>query len=140
MRVYVSCEMTEPEGDTRAVEEVLRYLSEAGHQVLPPDLAGGLEQKTDGLESDEALAQGFAAWLAQADCMVAEVSFTPDLVIMEVLTFAYQGKPILAIARKGAQVFPFLSPLPGLTLARYESPEQAVALVRAFFKQLEQTF
>lgn len=138
MRVYLACAMTNPERDTRVVEEVLRALGEAGHEVLTPHVVGGVEQAADGLLSDEDLAQRDLAWLAQADCLVAEVSTPSHGVGIEVMAALNAGKPVLAIAHQQARVSRLLSGLPGLTFARYGSHAQAVTLVRAFLERVGQ--
>lgn len=134
MRVYLAAAMTNPERDTSVVEEVLRALSEAGHEVLTPHVIGEVEDPCAGRLSDAQLAQRDLSWLQQADCLVAEVSTPSHGVGIEVMAALNAGKPVFAIAREKARVSRLLSGLPGLTLARYSSPAQAVALVSAFLQ------
>lgn len=136
MRVYLACAMTNPHRDTTAVEEVLRALTASGHEVLTPHVVGEVEQASDHLLSDRELAQRDLAWLSQADCLVAEVSTPSHGVGIEVMAAVSLGKPVLAMAREEVRVSRLLVGLPGLTLARYSSPTQAVALVRAFLESI----
>ncbi len=136
MRVYLAAAMTNPQRDTRVVEEVLKALHEAGHEVLTPHVVGEVEDASDAHVSDAQLAQRDLAWLQQADCLVAEVSTPSHGVGIEVMAAVSAGKPVLAIAREGAPVSRLLSGLPGLTLTRYASQAQAVALACAFLEHL----
>lgn len=136
MRVYLACAMTHPKRDTTVVKAVLRALSEAGHEVLTPHVVGEVEERCGDALSDAELTRRDLGWLEQADCLVAEVSTPSHGVGIEVMVALSAGKPVLAIAHAEARVSRLLSGLPGLTLARYSSHNQAVALVGAFLQRI----
>lgn len=132
MRVYLACAMTNPERDIASVAELLRALTNAGHEVLTPHVIGEVEHSPDGVLSDAQLAARDLQWLEQADCLIAEVSTPSHGVGIEVATALRLGKPVLAVARRDARVSRLLAGLPGLTLARYSNASEAIEAVYRF--------
>lgn len=132
MRVYLACAMTNPHREVGAVESVLQMLVEEGHHVLTPHVVDTPERSQDRFLTNAEVAQRDLLFIAQADCLVAEVSTPSHGVGIEVMAAVSAAKPVLALAHVHARVSRLLAGLPGLRLERYGTREEAVEIVRRF--------
>ncbi len=73
-------------------------------------------------------------WIQESDVLIAEVSVPSHGVGYEIGYALGLGKPVLALYQEGRKVSKMISgnPDPGLAVRCYQSPENAVEIIRAF--------
>ena len=134
MNIYFACSIT----GGREFESVYQTIAEAlatdCHEVPTAHLA------ESGVIAAEALIDPLdvytrdVTWIRASDALIAEVSAPSHGVGYEIGYALGLGKPVLALYEQGRKVSKMISgnPDPHLSVKVYQSPQQAVALIREF--------
>jgi nucleoside 2-deoxyribosyltransferase len=134
MKIYFSCSLTGGRSDEAVYGAIVDHLQQAGHAVLTAHLARpevmALEQVVDPAE----VYRRDIEWIEECHALVAEVSTPSHGVGYEIAYALEHGKPVLCCARQTARVSKMIlgNDRPGLTMARYDGPAQALQVVDAF--------
>lgn len=137
MNIYFACSITGGREYEPIYRVITQALSEDNHTVPTAHLA------EPGVVSEEAVIDPLevftrdTTWIRESDVLVAEISAPSHGVGYEIGYALGLGKPVLALYQQGLKVSKMISgnPDPNLSVAAYESPEQALWLLRAFLSK-----
>ena len=137
MNIYFACTITGGREFEPVYQVIAFALSEDRHHVPTAYLAEagvvGLEAVIDPFE----VYSRDVEWIRESDALIAEVSAPSHGVGYEIGYALGLGKPVLALYQDGRKVSKMISgnPDPNLSVMAYNSPEQAVELMRAFLSK-----
>ncbi len=132
MNIYFACSITGGREFESVYQSITRALLEDRHEVPTAHLAESgvlaLEAVIDPLE----VYTRDVTWIRSSDVLIAEVSVPSHGVGYEIGFALELGKPVLALYQQGRKVSKMITgnPDPNLKVMPYESPEQAVELIR----------
>ena len=134
MNIYFACTITGGREFEPVYQLIARALADDSHRVPTAHLAEA------GVVALEAVIDPFevysrdVAWIRDSDVLVAEVSAPSHGVGYEIGYALGLGKPVLALYQEGRKVSKMISgnPDPNLSVKSYQSPEDAVELMRVF--------
>jgi 2'-deoxynucleoside 5'-phosphate N-hydrolase len=134
MNIYFACSITGGREFESVYQVITHALAEDNHQVPTAHLAGtgvvSLEAAIDPVE----VYHRDTNWIRGSDVLIAEVSAPSHGVGYEIGYALGLGKRVLALYQQGRKISKMISgnPDPNLLVRAYDSPEQAVEIVRAF--------
>jgi 2'-deoxynucleoside 5'-phosphate N-hydrolase len=134
MNIYFACSITGGREFESVYQVITRALAEENHQVPTAHLAEpgviSVEATIDPLD----VYTRDTNWIQESDILIAEVSVPSHGVGYEIGYALALGKPVLALYQLGRKVSKMISgnPDPNLSVRSYESPENAVEIIRAF--------
>jgi nucleoside 2-deoxyribosyltransferase len=134
MNIYFACSITGGREFESVYQLITRALEEDRHHVPTAHLAG------TGVASMEAVIDPIdiysrdTTWIRECDVLIAEVSVPSHGVGYEIGYALGLGKPVLALYQQGRKVSKMISgnPDPDLSVKYYDSPENAIAMIRGF--------
>jgi hypothetical protein len=138
MNIYFACSITGGREFEPVYQVIARALAEDRHTVPTAHLA------ETGVLSAEAVIDPFevysrdTAWIQESDALIAEVSVPSHGVGYEIGYALGLGMPVLALYKAGRKVSKMISgnPDPNLWVMVYESPLQAVDIIRTFVSKI----
>ena len=137
MNIYFACSITGGREFEPVYQVITCALTEDNHQVPTAHLAEpgamSLEASVDPVE----VYSRDVNWIRECNVLVAEVSAPSHGVGYEIGYALGLGKPVLALYQVGSRVSKMISgnPDPNLLVMAYESPEQAVEILREFLSK-----
>lgn len=137
MNIYFSCSITGGRKDETVYQAIVRSLKEEGHTVPTAHLASpdvlSLEAVVDPVEVFER----DIAWIDNAQAMIAEVSTPSHGVGYEIAYALSLGKPVLCCYLQDKPVSKMITgnTHPRLRVQTYQTPEDAVVIVKRFLKE-----
>jgi hypothetical protein len=134
MKIYFACSITGGREFESAYQTITRALAEDRHQVPTAHLAEpGVVSVETVIDPHEVYTRD-TTWIRESDVLIAEVSVPSHGVGYEIGYALSLGKPVLALYQEGRKVSKMISgnPDPGLAVRCYQSPENAVEIIRAF--------
>ncbi len=134
MNIYFACSITGGRDFEAVYQVITRALAEDHHQVPTAHLAEpGVLSAEAILDPQEVYARD-TRWIRESDLLVAEISVPSHGVGYEIGYALGLGKPVLALYQQGRKVSKMISgnPDPSLSVKCYETPEEAVAIIRTF--------
>ena len=138
MNIYFSCSITGGRQDEAVYQAIVGALLAAGHQVPTAHLSGSNVMDLEAAADPGEIYHRDVAWVNGCDAVVAEVSTPSHGVGYEIALALLSGKPVLCCYHRGKKVSKMIlgNDLPNLTLAPYDTPQQALAAVTAFLEKL----
>ena len=138
MNIYFSCSITGGRQDEAVYQAIVGALLAAGHQVPTAHLSGSNVMDLEAAADAGEIYHRDVAWVNGCDAVVAEVSTPSHGVGYEIALALLSGKPVLCCYHRGKKVSKMIlgNDLPNLTLAPYDTPQQALAAVTAFLEKL----
>ena len=138
MNIYFACSITGGREFEPVYQVIARALAEDRHTVPTARLT------ETGVLSAEAIIDPFevysrdTAWIQESDALIAEVSVPSHGVGYEIGYALGLGMPVLALYKAGRKVSKMISgnPDPNLWVMVYESPLQAVEIIRTFVSKI----
>jgi hypothetical protein len=134
MNIYFACSITGGREFESVYQIITRALVEDNHQVPTAHLAeAGVVSVEAVIDPGEVYTRD-TTWIQESDVLIAEVSVPSHGVGYEIGYALGLGKPVLALYQAGRKVSKMISgnPDPGLSVMCYESPENAVEIIRTF--------
>lgn len=134
MNIYFACSITGGREFEPVFQSIVSALLADQHEVPTAHLADASVRELERVVSPAGVYARDVAWIRAADALVAEVS-TPSHGVGYEIGFALGlGKPVLACHRRDRGISKMISGNPdgNLVVKQYDSPEEAVQLVRAF--------
>ena len=134
MNIYFACSITGGREFESVYQVITRALMEDGHRVPTAHLAEpgvvSLEAVIDPLE----VYTRDITWIQASDALIAEVSAPSHGVGYEIGYALGLGKRVLALHQQGCKISKMISgnPDPCLLVRAYETPKQAIDLIRVF--------
>ena len=134
MNIYFACSITGGREFEAVYRVITKALAEDHHEVPTAHLA------EPGVLSLEAVIDPYEvysrdiAWIQASDALIAEVSAPSHGVGYEIGYALGLGKPVLALYQEERRISKMISgnPDPRLLVRAYETPEQAVEMIRGF--------
>ena len=136
MNIYFACSITGGRSFESVYQAIVAALIGDGHEVPTAHLAeSGAAAKEAEIGAQAVFARD-TAWIRACDVLIAEVSVPSHGVGYEIGFALGLGKRVLALYQEGRKVSKMISgnPDPGLTLAMYQTPEDALQQIRGFFR------
>ena len=136
MNIYFACSITGRRSFESVYQAIVAALIGDGHEVPTAHLAeSGAAAKEAEIGAQAVFARD-TAWIRACDVLIAEVSVPSHGVGYEIGFALGLGKRVLALYEEGKKVSKMISgnPDPGLTLAMYQTPEDALQRIRGFFR------
>ena len=137
MKIYFACSITGGREFESVYQQITRALTEDSHIVPTAHLAEtGVVSIEAGIDPFEVYSRDIS-WIQASDILIAEISAPSHGVGYEIGYALGLGKPVLAIYQEGRKVSKMISgnPDPNLRVLAYESPKQAVEIVRSFLSK-----
>jgi 2'-deoxynucleoside 5'-phosphate N-hydrolase len=134
MNIYFACSITGGREFEFVYQVITQALVDDQHQVLTAHLAktgaASVEAAVDPLD----VYRRDTRWIQESDVLIAEVSVPSHGVGYEIGYALGLGKPVLALYQESRKVSKMISgnPDPSLSVQSYETPENAVEIVRTF--------
>ena len=134
MNIYFACSITGGRDFESVYQVITRSLAEDRHEVPTAHLAESgilaLEAVIDPVE----IYTRDTTWIRNSDALIAEISAPSHGVGYEIGYALALGKPVLALYEQGRRISKMISgnPDPNLFVRPYETPVQAVEVIRAF--------
>jgi 2'-deoxynucleoside 5'-phosphate N-hydrolase len=138
MNIYFACSITGGRQDELVYQKLVATLQEAGHQVPTAMLASPDVMPLEGVVSPADVYRRDTAWIRDCDFLLAEVS-TPSHGVGYEIGFALSlGKRVLCLYHRGLRVSKMIlgNPHPQLTVHPYDTPEEAVLLLKDYLGNL----
>ena len=138
MRIYFGGAIAGGRGDQSIYKHIVERLKILGHTVPTEHVAHPAVLKEERSLPPRAVFERDMAWLVASDAIIAEVS-TPSLGVgYEVATGLQYGLPALCLYREGLHVSALITgnSAPGLTVARYRTPEELDRHIDRFLSSL----
>jgi 2'-deoxynucleoside 5'-phosphate N-hydrolase len=134
MNIYFACSITGGREFESVYQIITRALAEDHHQVPTSHLADSGVAAVESVIDPREVYTRDITWIRDSDVLIAEVSVPSHGVGYEIGYALGLGKPVLAIYQEGRKVSKMISgnPDPHLSVLCYESPEQAIEIVRDF--------
>jgi len=134
MNIYFACSITGGREFESAYQTITRALAEDHHQVPTAHLAEPGVVSVEAVIDPREVYTRDTTWIQESDVLIAEVSVPSHGVGYEIGYALSLGKPVLALYQAGRKVSKMISgnPDPGLSVRCYQSPENAVEIIRAF--------
>jgi 2'-deoxynucleoside 5'-phosphate N-hydrolase len=138
MNIYFACSITGGRQDELVYQKLVATLQEAGHQVPTAMLASPDVMPLEGVVSPADVYRRDTAWIRDCDFLLAEVT-TPSHGVGYEIGFALSlGKRVLCLYHRGLRVSKMIlgNPHPQLTVHPYDTPEEAVLLLKDYLGNL----
>ena len=134
MNIYFACSITGGRDFESVYRTITKALTEDCHEVPTAHLAETGVMALEAVIDPQDVYRRDITWIRASDVLIAEVSAPSHGVGYEIGYALGLGKPVLAIYEEGRKVSKMISgnPDPNLTVKTYNSPENAVQLVRDF--------
>jgi len=134
MNIYFACSITGGRDFEAVYQTITKALAEDRHEVPTAHLAETGVTAVEATIGSYEVYKRDTTWLRASDALIAEVSAPSHGVGYEIGYALGLGKPVLAIYDKGRNVSKMIrgNPDPKLRVQAYNSPEQAVQLIRNF--------
>jgi len=134
MNIYFACSITGGREFEHIYQTIVQTLLDDGHVVPTSFLASS---EVMGLEKIVTPLDVFTRdidWITRADSLIAEVSTPSHGVGYEIAYALSLGKPVLCCYQEGRTVSKMITgnSNPGIRVRTYQTPGQAVSVVRAF--------
>lgn len=139
MNIYFACSITGGRQDEAVYQRLVTTMLADGHEVPTALLARSEVMAEEGIVSPEEVYQRDINWIMGCDLLMAEVSTPSHGVGYEIGYALSLDKPVLCLYRQGGKVSKMIlgNPHSNLTVLAYESPEEAVHVVRAYLAMKE---
>ena len=134
MNIYFACSITGGREFESVYQIITRALAEDNHQVPTAYLAASGVVSVEAVIDPHEVYTRDTTWIQESDILIAEVSVPSHGVGYEIGYALGLGKPVLALYQEGRKVSKMISgnPDPGLSVKCYETPENAVEIIRTF--------
>ena len=134
MNIYFACSITGGREFESVYQIITRALAEDHHQVPTAHLAEAGVVSVEAVIDPHEVYTRDTTWIQESDILIAEVSVPSHGVGYEIGYALGLGKPVLALYQEGRKVSKMISgnPDPGLSVKCYETPENAVEIIRTF--------
>jgi nucleoside 2-deoxyribosyltransferase len=144
MNIYFACSITGGRQDEMVYQQLVAALQADGHHVPTALLASPDVMSLESVVMPEDVYARDVAWITACDLLLAEVSTPSHGVGYEVGYALSLEKRVLCLYRKGRRVSKMIlgNPHPCLTVHTYETPEEAVHLLRSYLSNpaVKETF
>ncbi len=137
MNIYFACSITGGREFESVYQLITRALAEDRHEVPTAHLAeSGVASVEAAIDPLEVYTRD-TNWIRASDVLIAEISVPSHGVGYEIGYALGLNKPVLALYQQGRRVSKMISgnPDPNLSVVCYESPEQAVVMIRGFLEK-----
>jgi 2'-deoxynucleoside 5'-phosphate N-hydrolase len=136
MNIYFACSITGGRDFESVYQAIVAALTGDGHEVPTAHLAESGAAAKEAEIGPRAVYARDTAWIRACDVLIAEVSVPSHGVGYEIGFGLGLGKRVLALYQEGRKVSKMISgnPDPGLTLAMYQTPGDAIQLIRGFLR------
>lgn len=137
MQIYFACSITGGRQDEAIYQIIVDALVADGHTVPTASLA---QTEVIALEQIVIPTEIYArdvSWIQGSEMLIAEVSTPSHGVGYEIGYALGLGKRVLCLHREGVRVSKMITgnPDPNLTVKEYQSPGEAVKIMRAFCEE-----
>lgn len=137
MQIYFACSITGGRQDEAIYQIIVDALVADGHTVPTASLA---QTEVIALEQIVIPTEIYArdvSWIQGSEMLIAEVSTPSHGVGYEIGYALGLGKRVLCLHREGVRVSKMITgnPDPNLTVKGYQSPSEAVKIMRAFCEE-----
>ena len=134
MNIYFACSITGGRDFESVYQVITRALAEDNHRVPTAHLAESGIASVEAVIDPREVYTRDTTWIQESDVLIAEVSVPSHGVGYEIGYALNLGKPVLALYQEGRKVSKMISgnPASDLSVKCYESPEEAVEIIRAF--------
>jgi nucleoside 2-deoxyribosyltransferase len=141
VNVYFACSITGGRQDEMVYQHLVAALQADGHHVPTALLASPEVVPLEGVVTPEDVYARDVAWITACDLLLAEVSTPSHGVGYEIGQALSLEKRVLCLYRKGRKVSKMIlgNPHPRLTVRTYETPEEAVHILRSYLANLTVT-
>jgi len=138
MNIYFACSITGGREFESVYQAITRALLADGQDVPTAHLADPGVKAREGAADPGEVFERDTAWIRGCDAVVAEVSTPSHGVGFEVAYALNLGKAVLCVYREGQTISKMLTgnSHPLLHVVSYQNPEEAVASIRSFLKEL----
>lgn len=136
MNIYFACSITGGREFEDVYQAIVQTLLDDGHVVPTSFLASSEVMGLEKIISPEDVFARDIEWIDQADALIAEVSTPSHGVGYEIAYALSRGKRVLCCHQYGRNVSKMITgnSSPGLHVQAYQTPQEAVAIVRAFLR------
>jgi nucleoside 2-deoxyribosyltransferase len=137
MNIYFACSITGGREFEPVYQAIVAALEADGHEIPTSHLASSEVTHLEKIVNPREVYERDVAWIRAADVLVAEVSAPSHGVGYEIGYALGLGKSVLACHRRDRAVSKMISgnPDPNLTLRGYETPEEAIGIIRTFMSR-----
>ena len=134
MNIYFACSITGGREFEAVYQVITRALAEDRHEVPTAHLAETGVLSLEAVIDPAEVYTRDTTWIQASDALIAEVSAPSHGVGYEIGYALGLGKPVLALYQEDRRVSKMISgnPDPNLHVIAYESPDQAVTIIREF--------
>lgn len=139
MNIYFACSITGGREFEPVYQAIVAALEADGHEIPTSRLADSEVIYLEKVIEPREVYERDVAWIRAADVLVAEVSVPSHGVGYEIGYALGLGKPVLACHQSDRPVSKMIggNPDPRLTLKGYETPEEAIQIIRAYLADLQ---
>jgi nucleoside 2-deoxyribosyltransferase len=137
MNIYFACSITGGREFEPVYQAMVAALTGDGHTVPTAHLAESGAAANEAEIGPLAVYTRDTDWIRACDLLIAEVSVPSHGVGYEIAFALGLGKPVLAVYQVGRKVSKMISgnPDPGLTLAMYQTPADAIQQIRNYLRR-----
>ena len=137
MNIYFACSITGGREYESVYQAIVQALTENGYEVPTAHLAESSVGSREAALAPKEVYERDVTWIRTCDVLIAEVSVPSHGVGYEIGFALGLGKPVLAISQNGRKVSKMISGNPdsNLTVKTYDSPTDAVQIVRDYLSQ-----
>ena len=138
MNIYFSCSITGGRKDAQVYQALVDCLLSDRHEVPTAHLSRPDVLELEAITPADEVFQRDSTWVKECDVLIAEVSTPSHGVGYEIALALILGKPVLCLYRSDCKVSKMIvgNTSPGLKVAPYDTPGQAVGLARSFLAVL----
>ncbi|HTX80235.1 MAG TPA: nucleoside 2-deoxyribosyltransferase [Longilinea sp.] len=138
MNIYFSCSVTGGRADQQVYEAIVEHLLAGGHEVPTAHLSDSNIIALEAMVEPQDVYMRDVAWVKGCDALIAEVGTPSHGVGYEIALALSLGKPVFCCYHKSRRVSKMITgnTHSTLTVSKYETTEEAVALVDEFLKSL----
>jgi nucleoside 2-deoxyribosyltransferase len=136
MNIYFSCSITGGRSDQPVYQTLVEYMLANGHEVPTAHLSGTDVMQLETAAQPDWVYQRDTTWVQECDVIVAEVSTPSHGVGYEIALGVALGKPVLCCFQTDKRVSKMILGNPHVSLAPYETAEEALSAVDTFLKNV----
>lgn len=137
MNIYFACSITGGRDFESVYQAIVHALVEDKHEVPTAHLAETSVTSVEAVIDPREVYDRDVTWIRACDTLIAEASVPSHGVGYEIGFALGIGKPVLVLYQEGRKISKMISGNPdsNLTVMLYQTPEEAIQIIRSFLSR-----